>query len=515
VLAAPLAAQTPAVDSVTGLPIPVIDSVVILRDDVFNKDEFGVVGNTMRALHVTTRERVVRREVLLAVGAPYDSALAAETARNLRRLGIFRRVLIDTLRVEDKLLLRVHTQDGWSTSIIIDISAAAGQTTFAFGVSEVNFLGAGAVAGARYRNTPDRTSWLLAYRQPRLIANRIGITAQADVRSDGRSLLGTIGQPFFSLSSRWAYGLEANNFDGDVLRFRDGNPTASDTLRRRYALLRGDVAHALSASPRGYVRVGLLGQVRRDDFVPQPIEGQPFPRTVTGAVGPYVEWSRARFTVTRNTETFLREEDQSLSLNLRLGVLAAPRAFGYERDGLGLALSGSAGARVPTGLLRLEGGLSGLVDDVGLDSATAVIRGRVLLQPGRRHSIVAGGFSGWQKNQLPGAEFDIGLSYGLRAYPLHAFTGDRAWLAGAEYRFTVADDLWRVLGVALGAFAEAGGAWYDGEVRRTGADVGFGIRLGPSRLASGDMFRLDVAYRFEGAGFDSGWSLVLGRGLSF
>jgi hypothetical protein len=275
------------------------------------------------------------------------------------------------------------------------------------------------------------------------------------------------------------------------------------------------VAHAVSASPRGYTRIGVLGQVRRDDFVPQPIEGQPFPRSVTGAAGPYVEWSRARFAVTRNTETFLREEDQSLSLSLRLGILAAPRAFGYERDGLGVALSGSAGARIPTGLLRVEGGLSGLVDDVGLDSATAVIRGRVLLQPGRRHSIVAGGFGGWQKNQLPGAEFDIGLSYGLRAYPLHAFTGDRAWLAGAEYRFTVADDLWRVLGVALGAFAEAGGAWYDGEDSRIGADVGFGVRLGPSRLASGDMFRVDVAYRFEGAGFDSGWSFVLGRGLSF
>jgi hypothetical protein len=486
-----------------------------VRDDVFNEDEFGFVGNTMRALHVTTRERVVRREVLIAPGEPFDSALAAETARNLRRLGIFRRVLIDTLRVDDRLLLRVHTQDGWSTSVIIDISAAAGQTSFALGVSEGNFLGAGAMAGLRYRSTPDRTSWLMAYRQPRLIANRIGVTAQADVRSDGRSLSGSIGQPFFSLSSRSAYGIEANNFDGDVLRFRDGNPTAAETLRRRYALVRADVAHALSASPRGFVRLGVQGQVRRDDFVPQPIEGQPFPRTVTGAVGPYIEWSRARFAVTRNTESFLREEDQSLSLNLRLGALLAPRAFGYERDGLGLALSGSAGARIPKGLLRLDGGLSALVDDLGVDSATAVIRARVLLQPGRAHSIVAGASTGWQKNQLPGAEFDIGLSYGLRAYPLHAFTGDRSWLAGAEYRWTVADDLWRVVGVALGVFAEAGGAWYDGEPRRTGADAGFGIRLGPSRLASGDMFRLDVAYRFEGAGFDPGWSLVLGRGLSF
>jgi hypothetical protein len=502
--AAPLAAQA-----------PVIDSVVILRDDVFDEGEFGVVGRTMRALHITTREHVVRRELLLAPGVPYDSALVAETERNLRRLGVFRRVRIDTLRVDDRLVLRVLTQDGWSSRLIFDINVAAGQTSFALGVAESNVLGMGGSGGLRYRSTPDRTSWLMAYRQPRLIADRVGVTAQLDLRSDGRSIFGAVGQPFLSLSSRWSYGVDGTEFDGDVLRFRDGNPTPVETLRRRYALVRAEGAHALSASPRGYLRVGVLGQVRRDDFVPQPIAGQPFPRTWTAAVGPYVEWSRARFAVVRNTESFLREEDQSISLTLRLGVLAAPRAFGYERDGAGFALSGSAGARIPKGLLRFDGGLSALVDEAGLDSSTATIRGRVLLQPSPRHSLIAGGFMGWQENQLPGAEFDIGLSYGLRAYPLHAFTGDRAWLAGAEYRFTVADDLWRVLGVALGAFAEAGGAWFDGDARRTGANVGLGIRVGPSRLASGDMFRVDAAYRFEGAGFEPGWSLVLGRGLSF
>jgi hypothetical protein len=504
VLAAPLAAQA-----------PVIDSVVIVRDDVFDAGEFGVVGNTLRALHVTTRERVVRRELLLAPGAPFDPALAAETERNLRRLGIFRRVRLDTLRVDDRLLLQVRTQDGWSTTLVFDINAAAGQTSFALGVAESNVLGMGGSAGLRYRSTPDRTSWLLAYRQPRLFADRIGVTAQLDLRSDGRSIFGAVGQPFLSLSSRWSYGVDGTEFDGDVLRFRDGNPTPVETLRRRYALVRMEGAHAVSASPRGYLRVGVLGQVRRDDFVPQPIAGQPFPRTWTGAVGPYVEWSRARFAVVRNAESFLREEDQSISLTLRLAVLAAPRAFGYERDGAGVALSGSAGARIPRGLLRVDGALSTLVDEAGVDSSTATLRGRVLLQPSPRHSIIAGGFVGWQDNQLPGAEFDIGLSYGLRAYPLHAFTGDRAWLASAEYRFTLTDDLWRVLGLALGAFGEAGGAWFDGDPRRTGANVGLGIRLGPSRLASGDMFRLDAAYRVAGAGFEPGWSLVLGRGLSF
>lgn len=489
--------------------------MAIVRDDVFDRDEFGFVGNTMRALHVTTLEGVVRREVLLRPGAPLDSALVAETERNLRGLGIFRRVLIDTVRANDRLVLRVHTQDGWSTSLILDINSAAGQTSFAVGLSEDNFLGTGADAGFRYRSTPDRTSWLMAYRQSRLIADRIGVTAQLDARSDGRSIYGAVGQPFFSLSSRWAWNVDASDFDGDVLRFREGNPVAYERLRRRFVLTRLDVAHAVVASPQGYLRIGVLGQVRRDDFVPQPIEGVPFPSTWTGAVGPYLTWSRARFAVVHNVQSFRREEDQAIGLSARVGVLAAPSAFGYERDGMGFSLGGSFGARVPLGLTRLEASYSGLVDTEGLDSSTTIVRGRLLLQPARQHGIVLGGFAGWQVNQYPGAEFDIGLSYGLRAYPLHAFTGDRAWIAGAEYRWTVAEDLWSVLGVGLGAFAEAGGAWYDGDPSRTGADVGLGLRFGPSRLAAGDLFRVDAAYRFGGAGFDAGWSLVVGRGLSF
>ena len=48
------------------------------------------------ALHIVTREHVVRRELLIPEGAPFDSATADETARNLRKLGIFRKVKVDS-----------------------------------------------------------------------------------------------------------------------------------------------------------------------------------------------------------------------------------------------------------------------------------------------------------------------------------------------------------------------------------------------------------------------------------
>lgn len=485
------------------------------RDDVFAPGEFGLAGDVMRWLHVTTRERVVRREVLLQPGMAYDPVLAAETERNLRALGVFRRALVDTVRQDERLVLQVRTQDGWTTTPVFDIATAQGQTSIALGVVEGNFLGLGAVAGVRYRSTPDRTSWLFAYRQPRAIANRIGLTAQWDARSDGRFLFVGAGQPFFALSSRWAYGADLTDFDGDVLRFRDGDPDPFVVLRRRYFLATTYTAHALRASPRGYLRVGLSGQLRRDDFVPQPVGTAPFPASWTGALGPYVEWASARFVIVRNVASFLREEDQSIGVGVRAGLLAAPRLFGYERDGVGGLLSAGAGVRIPRGFARMDVGATGLVDEGGLDSATVALRARAVVQPSARHALILGGFAGWQFDALPGAEFDFGLGSVLRAYPIHAFTGDRAWYAVGEYRWTLAQDAFGLLGVALGGFAGAAGAWFDGDAPRSGAEAGVGIRFGPSRLASSSIFRLDAAYRFGGDGIGSGWSLVFARGFTF
>ena len=144
--------------------------VEIIREDVADSSEHGLLAEGANALHWKTREWVVRRELLLDSGRIYDPALAAETARNLRSLGIFRRVELDTVRTPQGLVLRVVTRDGWSAQPIFDINAAAGQTAFSLGGKDDNFLGLAAYGAIRYRETPDRSSWLFQYRQPRLIA---------------------------------------------------------------------------------------------------------------------------------------------------------------------------------------------------------------------------------------------------------------------------------------------------------------------------------------------------------
>ncbi|MGZ3460488.1 MAG: BamA/TamA family outer membrane protein, partial [Archangium sp.] len=63
-----------------------LEGVLVASEDVVApSDPYPLM---LDLLHARTRDEVIRREVLLEPGAPYSSALAQETARNLRKLGV-------------------------------------------------------------------------------------------------------------------------------------------------------------------------------------------------------------------------------------------------------------------------------------------------------------------------------------------------------------------------------------------------------------------------------------------
>ena len=122
---------------------------------------------------------------------------------------------------------------------------------------------------------------------------------------------------------------------------------------------------------------------------------------------------------------------------------------------------------------------------------------------------------GWLENPVPGAEFDLGLGIGPRAFRSHAFTGDRSYFATAEYRVTVVDDFLGMVGLGVAGVRGPRGAWYAGSPRRTGWDAGVGIRLGASRSTDTDALRFDLARRFGNDAQRAGWVVIVGKGFVF
>ena len=491
---------------------PRIRGVVLQRDAVFDSTEAQFFAYRLaNALHVETRPRIIRRELLLDVGDPFDADLVAESERNLRALGIFRDVRIDPIETDSGVVLIVRTADAWTTTLGVSAATSGSQSIIDLSLQEANLLGTRTQARLGYRNDTDRSSLTFAFDTPRAIDDRIGIGGSFIDRSDGQGGTVSLRLPFFSLSSRNGASLTASAVEGRILQFRDG--VVVDSLWRESALLRGDAAYALRGGPRGYVRVGIFGQWLRDDIVAL-LDRDQIPTTRTATAGPYIAVRAPRFIRAQNVERIGRTEDVDLGPFATLTLLAAPEAWGYERSGLGMSLGAGLGTRFPGGFVKFGVHGSLLQTSEGTDSASADGYATLAGQRGERHLLVMHGSAGVQRNQIPGREFDIGLGVGLRAYPAHAFTGDRFFILAGEYRYLVFPRLFGLVGVGIAGFAGHAGAWDGNASTRMGTEFGAGLRLASIREVGG-IWRLDLSRRVAGAGFSGGWVASLGRGFVF
>jgi len=173
---------------------PIIRNVVIDRAEVFDSAEakrfwaFGLVN----VLHARTRLYVIQRELLFAPGQPFDTASANESARNLRALAIFRDVWIDTVTTDSGVTVRVRTTDGWTTQFGFGLRTSGAQHVINAFVQETNLLGTRTIATLGYQNDPDRTTVLVGFDTPRLIANRVGVLVAVHSMQGGRTRIGML-----------------------------------------------------------------------------------------------------------------------------------------------------------------------------------------------------------------------------------------------------------------------------------------------------------------------------------
>src|SRR3989441_733308 len=435
-----------------------IDTIVVVNHNIFDlqDDAPGFLARLANGLHVTTRAGVIRRTLLVNPGDRYDSA-----------------------RVEESLL-------GTATSL-----------------------------AAVYQKTPDRTILDLRYVSPHFFGRRMRLGAEYASKSDGKRGVWSLGVPFYETGARRALVTDGEAASERVLRFRDGRPDTTVWRRAlRFSVSAGIASHATS---RGYVRLWVGGQWRREDFGPESLLSV-FPRSTFAAPGAGVDVGHGRFQVLEPFNSYARREDVDVSQLLHLGLWAAPRAWGYPsgRAGLGPEASGQVSALWPGGFVVLRGAANGVYAAGGLDTARVTGSVTVASQSLRRQTLVLHLEGGALRQPKPGAEFDLWvLQKGPRVFGIHEFTGDRmVWLA-LEDRLLIRDELWGLVGVGVAPFFDYGGAWYAAHPVPLGGDVGLSLRLGPTRAIHGDVGEFALGYRF-GKGFaGSHWAIAVRKGIAF
>jgi hypothetical protein len=498
------------------LAAQVIDTIVVVRHNVYDRkrDAPKAVVGVGNALHITTHAWVVRRALLVKPGDRYDSTKVAESERALRALSIFRAVRIDTVHLDGRLGLRVETDDAWSTIPDFDYASVAGDVMWAAAFTEANVLGTGTALTGRYEKTPDRHSLSVGYTSTGVLGRRTAFSGQYKTISDGRSGNWSVGVPFYETVAPRSLTTDGAAAKERVLRFRDGVLAESLQHRELRFGLSGGVA--LRVTPASYARLWFGAAWRREDFA--LASTLPFPRSRFGTVGAGIEMKRVRFQVLENFNSFARQEDVDLSQKLRLGLWAAPRAWGYGpgRAGVGPEANGQLSGIWHGGFAVLRGQAGGVLTGAGVDSGRVIGSVTVASQNLPRQSLILHVEGGMLRGPKPGDEFDLWRdNKGPRLFGAHAFTGTRmVWIA-LEDRVVVKDEVWGLFGVGLAPFLDYGGAWYPDEPARLGGNAGLALRLGPTRLTITDVGQFALGYRF-GKGFSGRhWAFTAAGNIAY
>ncbi len=198
--------------------------VRIASDDVFVEDEVWPLW--LNWFHWTTRESIVRRELLFQEGGSFENARIEETMRNLRGMGLFSIVRIVAVQVDDPnaVGIVVHTRDLWSLRLETGFNASTIVDQFNARLIERNFLGLNQQLGVNINLLPRTYSLAQEFTTRRVAGSTVRLEQTAGVifnreqnRAEGSTWLLRAGEPFYYLRQKWAW-TAAGSYTTQVIR---------------------------------------------------------------------------------------------------------------------------------------------------------------------------------------------------------------------------------------------------------------------------------------------------------
>lgn len=489
---------------------PRIESVELVRQDVFAEDESGSLYGLVNKAHVVTRASVIRRDVLFAEGDPLDVAAIEQTERNLRERAYLREVSIEVLDGEGRVLgaagepglaelpcrtglpgtvlVRITTRDAWSTSVEGTLKRSGDRSLWSVGIGESNFLGHGKQVELAHAVDLDRTSDILAYRDPNVIGGPLQLHVGYASQSDGARFILELGHPFRELDTPWGWALRSEAFDQIQPIYLHGDRDRElRHVRRRHEL---ELTRLVSRSGSRAIRVHAGYRAWHDEVDGTGRDFGIFNVAVSRVEHRYRELTHV---------THERPEDLNLGAETRVGLgYSAPGPWASDRA-LFLEARHTQGFAVgDRGVLMTGVTWTGRVRGGGLENGLGDARLTFLgLVAPRRTLLLSARLRGGTRLD-PERQLTLGAQNGLRGYPVHEFSGDRTLLLTAEHRWFVADDVLRILSVGITTFADAGFAWRGRPGASTDGlrtNVGFGLLLGRKRLSMRNAaVRVDLAY---------------------
>ncbi len=502
----------------------------VLEDrDPVPDDIIGIPARKLlNSLHYVSRDFVIRREVLLHEGEPYQQILVDETARNMRSSMPLQVSLVLIVPIKSptpgKVRLLVITKDIWSLRLSFDVSVTPGGIENLLIVpQETNLLGWQQTVSTRFVYQPETYTFGIGYKVPRFGSSWIGASTAASFTLNRRSgeVEGSaasiaLGQGLYSTRTDWAWGADAGYATGISRRYvnarvatfdsltttavRDNIPTefktssysASVGVTRSFGWgFKNNFGLTLNAasSDVSTIDADLVGRDPRAiaDF------RQRFVPVGETRVFPALSWATFSndFLRTLDVTTLALQEDFRLGHDVSASVYPVRKAFGSTRDLIGI--SGHAGYAVGLGDGLAAASVTAVQEYEDSDLSDASVSGGftgVTPRIGVGRFVMSTSFISRYKNYLRSRTITGGNDR-LRGYPSNFFFGSDAVFYNLEFRSTSVE----VLKCAFGgvAFFDAGDAAQGFDMLHAKQSVGFGVRaLFPQ--VNRAVFRLDLAF---------------------
>lgn len=516
----------------------VIRRIDTLRLEVFEDRDWvpeNFIGlkprNIANSLHATTRDMILRREMLLKEGDRYVQVIIDETARNMRvRMGGALKIsfaLILPIKTDDPdaVDLLVITKDVWSLRLSFDLSVTPGGVeNFLLVPQETNVLGLHHTAQTRFQYQPETYTFGLGYSIPRFGYSWVGASASASIvinrrrgEPEGGGISASVGQGLYSTRSEWGWAADAGYSVGVVRRYSNAriflfnaqSTHTNDRIPYEYKTRGGSASVAVtrsfgwglknnfslsmnysSATNQVFDYLNDANPVAVDEFKARVL---PIGET---RVYPALSWATFRndFLRTLDINTLALQEDYRLGHDFSVSIYPVSRALGSTRTLIGVSAKagyaialgdGLAGASISTFAENFEGQIS--------DGSISGSFGAVTPRFGIGRLVVNTSFSNRYRNYLNARTF-AGGDDRLRGYPTNYFFGNDTIFYNLEFRSKSVSILSAELGGV--AFYDAGDVATDFNALRAKQSVGFGARVLFPQVNRA-VFRLDFAFPLQ------------------
>jgi len=473
--------------------------------DVFTPEEAarGWFYRTANAIHVETREAVIRKFLLFREGDSYDPTRLDETERNLRSFGFLTLASVTAGPPHDGVVdVDVVTQDAWTLQPSLSLGSRGGVSTYSLGLEESDLAGSGKQVSVAYDKETDRINRFLQYRDPYLLGPYWTGNFLYSQNSDGEEQSVGITRPFSSFVDPRSATFLAHHLTEDDHLFTNGQESA--LFRHSHRELGAEYGWAVKASDERARRLTAGLDVLEDRFAALPqtpggvLPGDRNFRTV------FLQYEDVRndFLKLNYVNRDVRYEDFSMGRRLLARIGVSPTLFGLDQTTWLARFEAGQGWRLgPESFLtvsldyqtRWQSRAENEILSLGLlyvrkfDTETPqTLVSRLTVD------------RGWR---LDGdLQFFADGSVGLRGYHLHAFEGDRRVIWNVEQRIFSGKEILQLVSPGLAIFFDTGAATQPGQPLRLSSlrnDVGAGLRFAISRAATNNILRIDFAYALD------------------